>query len=159
MTKVKCAYCGKMLKKEDAYAVRHGKVNKYYCNFEHSIAKKPSKLFYEKASNIIGQVTNTAFYKEMNEIAKVHGFEKMSAYLDENEEDIRKYMSKDFNSTYAMIRYFAAILKNNLDDFTSKKAESIQHKEVEVEMYDGKYKPKKERVGMDDILKGLLNDN
>jgi len=157
MAKVKCAYCGKRLKKEDAYIVRHGKVNRYYCNAEHSVAKKPSQLFYEKAFEILGKTTNTVLYKEMNEIAAVHGFEKMLAYITENQADIDKYMSKTFSSTYAKIKYFGAILRNNLDDWQPKKTEPVVHKDVDVEIYETKYKPKKERKGMDELLEGLID--
>lgn len=157
MAKVKCAYCGKMLKKEDAYIVRHGKVNRYYCSVEHSAAKKPSELFYEKVFEILGKTTNTVLYKEMNEIAAVHGFKKMLAYITENQKEIDKYMSKTFNSTYAKIKYFSAILRNNLDDFVPKKTEPVVHKDVDVEIYEMKYKQKKERKGMDDLLEGLID--
>ena len=41
--------------------------------------------------------------------------------------------NKSFQSEYAQIRYFAAILKNSLSDFKYEKKEKI-NKEVEIDM-------------------------
>lgn len=153
---VTCRFCGKKLKKEYAYAVKRGKVNRYYCSFEHSIAKSPRDIFYELAFEIFGRTTNTVFYKEMDEIAKVHTFEKMTAYLKENSQFLSNTMRKEFKNEYNRCRYFSAILKNNLGDFSIPKPEI--KKEVEVEVYENKYKPKqKSRKGMNSLMDELLD--
>lgn len=159
MPKVKCRFCGKQIDRDAAYKVKHGKSNYYYCSLEHSIARKPCDIFYSEVFRIIGETTHTVFFKEMNEISKVHGFEKMTAYLKDNEQEIEKYMNKEFSSEYARIKYFSAILRNNLGDYQMKQHETVVHKDIAVEMYETKYKPKKERVGMDNLLDGLLDDD
>lgn len=158
MAKVKCAYCHKVLDKKEAYAVKKGKRNKYYCNFEHSIAKTPRDIFYNKAFDIFGKTTNTIFFKEFDEIANVHGYEKMSSYIDDNKDTLNYFMNKDFSSEYARIRYFTAIFKNNLADYVVRKEEPIIRKEVDndMEIHTVKYKKKDVRKGINDILDELL---
>lgn len=158
MVKVKCQYCGKEIDKKEAYAVKKGKRNKYYCNFEHSIAKKPRDIFYEKSFEVFGKTTNTIFFKEFDEIAKIHGFEKMSSYIDENKESLAYFMNKDFSSEYARIRYFATIFKNNLGDYEVKKPKPIIKKEASVDMTVNsiKYKKRNVRKGINDVLDELI---
>ena len=155
MAKVKCRYCGKLIDKEDSHAVKHGRVNWYYCNVEHSLAKTPKDTFYEEAAKII-QTTHTMFYKEMDEIAKFHTYEKMTAYIKDSRQMIEFYMSKDFSSEYAKVRYFSSILKNNLSDFIVKEQDNhiaIDHIE---NTYDTSNFKAKEDKGMDDLLSDLL---
>lgn len=158
MVKVKCQYCGKEIDKKESYAVKKGKRNKYYCNFEHSIAKKPRDIFYDKAFEVFGKTTNTIFFKEFDEIAKTHGFEKMSYYIEDNKDSLNYFINKDFSSEYARIRYFAAIFKNNLGDYKIKKQEPVIKKEshIDMDIHSTRHKKKDVRKGIDDILDELL---
>ena len=55
-------------------------------------------------------------------------------YLSQNTEYLSNLMqNKSFQSEYAQIRYFAAILKNSLSDFKYEKKEKM-NKEVEIDM-------------------------
>ncbi|MEG3006809.1 MAG: hypothetical protein RR806_04995 [Oscillospiraceae bacterium] len=63
------------------------------------------------------KVVNTALYSEMSAISETFGYETILAYLQDSRDLIDKSMSKDFQSEYGKIRYFLAILKNNLSDF------------------------------------------
>ena len=158
MAKVKCRFCGKQIDKKNAYVIKGNKRNKYYCCYEHSITKKPRDVFYDKAQEVFGKTTNTLFFKEIDEIAAVHGWDKMIVYLEDNKEYLDKVMSKNFTSEYARCRYFSVIFKNNLGDYQMKKAEPIIKKVVEVDMdvSTNKYKKKNNVVGMNDLLNDLL---
>ena len=70
-------------------------------------------------------------------------------YLTENKEYITKVLEKDFVSEYAKIRYFAAILKNNIADFKIKEPE--KPKKVNVDMPIINYKRRNKRRGLSEI--------
>ena len=158
MAKVKCAFCGKTIDKKIAY-VQYGKnKNKYFCSYEHSISKTPKQLFYVEVVNVFGKVSNSLFFGEMDKLANIHGYEKMTSYIKENKAMIQRYMNKDFKSTYGKIKYFTAILANNLDDYKIPEPEIEIKKEANIEIYESKFKPKEARKGMDDLLSDLLGE-
>ena len=154
--KVHCAYCGKEIVRDEAYAVKTGKRNKYFCSYEHSIAKTPKQEFYKIAVEIFGRVSNSVFFGDMDKLAEVHGYEKMTVYLRENRDMIERYLNKDFSNIYAKIKYFRAILANNLDDFKIPEPKVEIKRETNVEFYESKFKSKEVKKGMDDLLNDLL---
>lgn len=158
MAKVKCRFCNKLIERDEAYKVKHGRANWYYCNEEHSMSKTPREKFYDVAYNIFGKTTNTIFFKEMDDIANIHGYEKMKSYLEDNSSYLENVMQKNFSSEYARCRYFSAILKNNLGDYVVKKPDVV--KKIEIEVYEplnNKKKQRNKRKGLDEIMEGFLN--
>ena len=159
MSKVKCRFCGKSIDKKIAVGVPHNRQTWYYCT-DHVGKKPPKELFYEELVKILPS-TNTIIYKEMDEISKVHGYEKMLAYLQDNEDYLIDTMNrKSFAKDYYRCKYFCAILKNNLGDYQMKQSIPVIKKEVEFDMDVGvnNYKRRETRKGMDDILANLLED-
>ena len=65
-------------------------------------------------------------------------------------------MSKSFSSEYGKIRYFTTIIKNNIVDYIKVDDESYIT-DIEYEILDIKYKPKKKRRAMCDIERELLD--
>lgn len=158
MAKVKCTYCHTEIDKKDALAIPNGKRNKYYCCLEHVGLANERDIFYQQAQDVIGKTTSSVFYKEMNEIAQVHGFNKMCQYLKVNELYLKNAMHKSFKTEFGKIRYFAAILKNNLGNF--KYIKPVESKEVKPpEIYKANYKRKNERRGMNDLLDDIISDD
>lgn len=158
MAKVTCHYCKKKIDKKIAVGIKEGKRTKNYCP-EHVGMKSPKDQMYDLVFEIFGRkVLNTVIYKELDEIASVHTYEKMISYMEENKSYLEQMVHKGFSSEFAQIRYFSAILKNSLTDFTAKKPEPIVKKEVEIEVdiSANRYKSKKKRTGMNDLLKELL---
>lgn len=157
MAKVKCRYCGKSIDKKIAVAVPHGRTNYYYCP-EHVGQKPPKELFYEELRSILPS-TNTIIYKEMEEISKIHGYEKMLSYLQDNKNYLNNVMNnKSFSSDYGRCKYFVAILKNNLGDYQPKQSAPVIKKETNIEIYEPKKVVRKQqRQGMDDLLNDLLD--
>lgn len=151
---VKCRICGNKIDRDTAYKVRNKNVNEYYCSRDEYLEKlekiKVKDNTYEKLFDIFGRkITNTALFKEITELENVYGYEKIYQYLCENERYLTNVLSKDFKSEYAQIRYFSAILKNNLADF---KIESKQpEKRIEIDMPTVKYTQRKKRKSLLEI--------
>lgn len=157
MSKVTCRYCKKKIDKESAICIKHGKVNWYYCNEQHANAKTPRDKMYDEIYLILGKkITNCILFKEFDEIAKVHSYEKILAYIKENYQYLCMVMSKEFSTEYAEIRYLAAIFKNNLGDF--KIPEEAIKKQVSNDLNIGteKFKKKKRRRNMSEIEEELF---
>lgn len=150
MGKAKCKYCGKSIDTKVAYKVAVGKTNRYFCNKEeYDIVYKAQKIkndTYDLIFEIFGRkVTNTILYKEVNELSSVYPYERIKAYLEQNMTYLSNLMqNKSFQSEYAQIRYFTAILKNNLTDFKYEKKERINIK-VDIDMPEYVFKRKSDR--------------
>lgn len=161
MAKVTCRYCGEKIDKKIAVGVPSGKTTKYYCP-EHVGMKSPKEQMYDLVFEIFGRkVLNTILYKELDEIAKAYTYEKITAYLKENKSYLEDLVyGRSYTSEYAQIRYFSAVIKNSIHNFEIKNFESVIKKEVEIEVETSvnKYKSKKKRVGLNDLLGGLLDE-
>ena len=150
MGKARCKYCGKSIDTKVAYKVTVGKTNRYFCNKEeYDIVYKAQKIkndTYDLIFEIFGRkVTNTILYKEVNELSSVYPYERIKAYLEQNMTYLSNLMqNKSFQSEYAQIRYFTAILKNNLTDFKYEKKERINIK-VDIDMPEYVFKRKSDR--------------
>ena len=95
-------------------------------------ARKAKDDTYEMINQIFGyKVIHTSLFKEINAIAKTCEYSVISSYLKCSEREISFALNKDFQSEYAKIRYFAAILKNNLRDYHM--PEKIKPREVNIE--------------------------
>lgn len=159
--KVKCKICGKSIDREIAYNVVIKDKNNYYCseqeyNNVQNNKRQEQELkdnTYKFIEEIIGRTTNTILYKEVGIWLTVSNYKTILAYLKENKTNIENILSsKSFNTEYAKIRYFSAIVKNNIGDFKPKKAEII--KNVEVEIYETKFKQKTRRKCLSDYEDG-----
>ena len=142
--KAKCKYCGKSIDTNNAYKIIVGKTNRYYCNEEEYNIIHKAKQIKDNTFNLIYEIfgrkiTNTILYKEVNELSLVYSFEKIEAYLSKNKEYLGNLMqNKTFQSEYAQIRYFSAILKNSLTDFKYEKKENI-NRNIEIDMPSCKF--------------------
>ena len=122
--------------------------NNYYCNeteyrewaYKKEIKDNTYNLIYDIFER---KVTNTILFKEVGELSDIYTYEKIFAYLKENQSYLNGVMKKGFSSEYAQIRYFTAILKNSLADFQYKK--EVQIKNIEQDMPECKFKRKVKR--------------
>lgn len=159
---VKCKICGNKIDKATAYCVpKTGKnkiINYYYCSedeykndvYQKSVNEQLKTKLWELIVSFIGETQNTILYKEMtlwgNDKQKIIG------YLTDNKDYISRVMAKDFVSEYAKIRYFSAIIKNNINDYKPKPPEVI--KQSDNEFYESKYVPRKRRKCLLDYKDG-----
>ena len=73
------------------------------------------------------------------------------SYLKENFDYLHDVMRRSFQSEYAKIRYFSAILKNSLADYQESKNKIPETKTVEVDMPNMNFQRKSKRVALQDI--------
>jgi hypothetical protein len=153
---VKCKGCTNKIDRDTAYKVVVKGKNTYYCNvgeYETINTEKENKnRVIDLAFELIGQTTNTALFKELTEIAKVHTYTKLLKFMEENMIDLDVAVSRnDFVHEYAKIRYFAAIIKNQIGDFKEK----VETENTEVHDFDYveevKYTPTKKKSFADFI--------
>lgn len=157
-----CRGCGKKVDRSQAYKITQGKVNLYYCSedeYKKILAEKEkAQEIKNNLQSIIDEifgypVVNTALYKEQSEWAKVKPLETIVAYLSDNKHYISTTLeNKSFNSEYGKIRYFSAIVKNNVQSYTQPSPEIIKHADIEI--YDAKYKPGRKRKCLTDYEDG-----
>ena len=153
---VKCRKCGAMLNRDKAFKVVVGKVNTYYCNeSEYNdvvLVKQIKKNTYKCIDRILGyKVVNTTLRKEIKVLLENYSYELILSYLQDNFDFLHDVMRKSFQSEYAKIRYFSAILKNSLEDYKQSKNKAPETKIVEVDMPNMKFHRKSKRVALQDI--------
>lgn len=151
---VKCRQCGTKIDRKTAFKVVVGGKNAYYCNeaeYQKTLHEKEIKTnTYDCINQIFGyKVLNSALFKEINLLLQVYSYEHILAYLMENKNYITKVLEKDFVSEYAKIRYFSAIIKNNIADFKMKEPE--KPREIDVDMPIRNYKRKNKRRSLEEI--------
>lgn len=153
---VKCRLCGTKVDRNEAFKVVVGGKNTYYCNeaeYQNVLHDKEVKdNTYECINQIFGyKVLNSALFKEINLLLDVYSYKHILEYLTENKDYIAKVLEKDFVSEYAKIRYFAAILKNNIADFKIKEPEKPKEVDVDVDMLIMNYKRRNKRRSLSEI--------
>jgi hypothetical protein len=152
---VKCKGCNLKIDRDTAYKVVVKNKNTYYCNVEEyetiNIERESKNKVIDLSFEIIGQTTNTALFKELTEIAKVHTYTKMIKFMEENMIDLDAAISGNtFVHEYAKIRYFTAIIKNQIGDFKEKIENTEVHDYVDV-LEEVKYTPTKKKSFADFI--------
>jgi hypothetical protein len=128
--------------------------NTYYCDVDEYVkinTENESRFkVIDLAFEILGKTTNTTLMKEITEIAKVHTYTKLLKFMEENMIEIDAAMTRtDFVHEYAKIRYFAAIIKNQIGDFKEKVENTEVHDYDYVE--EVKYTPTKKKSFADFI--------
>lgn len=145
---VTCKKCKAKIDRDGAYKVIVKNKNNYYCSqseYDNMVLENESRLkAIDLSFELIGNTTNTALLKELSEIAKVHSYQKIKRYLESEFDYINKSMRKNFVNEYAKIRYFVAIIKNQIGDFmiNEKTAETLSYIDI---VEDVKYSPTKRK--------------
>lgn len=156
MAACKCRFCKAKLTTAIAYKVEIENKKFYFCSDEHyrkflleqnehkkkqENAQQLKDRFHNLFCEILGVkgITNTALWKEKQEINKVFSDEIIIAYLEENKEWIKVSVGKLSGGEYGKIRYVSTILKNKLGDFKPTQKETPKPKViVEEVMYEQK---------------------
>lgn len=158
---VKCRHCGNKIDRKEAFKVVVGGKNTYYCNEDEYLLSKKMKDDKDGTYNIINQIfgyeiKNSALYKEINTIRENFSYEIILMYLKQEFDYLHGIMcEKEFQSEFGKIRYFSAILKNNLPNFMRnqelKWQREITPREVQVDMPEMTYNRKKKRKPLIEI--------
>lgn len=150
---VTCKACKTKIDRDTAYKVVIKEKNTYYCDvFEYekiNIENESRMKVIDLSFEIIGQTTNTSLMKELTDIAKVHTYAKLLKFMEENIIELDSAMTKEFVHEYAKIRYFSAIIKNQIGDFKEKVEETEVYNVDIVE--EVKYTPTKKKSFADFI--------
>ena len=152
---VKCYFCKKDLKKEDAYTwVYISKTNKEYkrycCSLEEKERIERDKELYKKCQyetdEILGRaITNNIRNKELKELYESgYSWEQIYRCIKAKSDDIKKLIEyNDIQGDYQQIRYMMQVIKNSIYDFSIEDERVNQweqykqtEEEVEVEVED-----------------------
>lgn len=162
MAKCKCRICGTPHNTEDAYKVVVNNKNQYYCSqaeYEEDLERKQKvKTDKDKVYNLICdmfgyEIINTQFFAEWTLWNKLKSNEIIYKYLRENETYLQQICDKPFNNEYQRIRYFSAVLKNSLRDYTPKVEVVVEQPKVVVEetIYEAPTQSLNKRRSLDDL--------
>ena len=151
---VKCYFCKKDLKKEDAYTwVYISKTNKEYkrycCSLEEKERIEREKELYKEiqylTDDILGRpITNNTRNKELKELHESYSWEQILRCIRAKSDDIKKLIEyNDIQGDYQQIRYMMQVIKNSIYDFSREDERANQweqykqtEEEVEVEVED-----------------------
>lgn len=143
--KCKCKVCKAELNTDMAYRVGEiGKKPRYYCSEieykkEEAVRQTRIKL-NELEREYLGDTYNTAICKE----EKMWGgdFEKVISFIENNRSSFDRMNTIVFQSEYAKIRYFSAIIKNGINDYVYAKPQQEIKELKDFEFYENKHKSK-----------------
>lgn len=155
----KCRICGETLDTTIAYKMILNGKPAYYCSKEeydnYVAGKEKAKQDKAKVIQLITEifgynVQNTLLYAEQKKWLQLADNAKIASYLEENKENISRIMNKNFSSEYGSIKYFSAILCNNLKDFRPIESSNQIFQHIPDEHYETKYK-NKVRIALEDL--------
>ena len=148
MAGVKCRACGKYVDKKLAYKfVNSSNRNEYYCTQKEYEDKQKEKELKDSTYHLIFDVfgcsiSNSLFYKEMNELLIHHTMQEVHDIVKENLDQLTIIMSRNFNSNYGKIRYFFTVIERKLDEESKLGYKPVR---VEIEIPDVEYNNFKSR--------------
>ena len=158
---VTCQICKKKIERDTAYKITKigplngKKTNLYYCSEEElqaeedrkNKAKEDKDKVYYLICDMFGyEIQNTKFFDEWAHWNKLKSNEIIYKYLRENETYLQQICDKPYDNEFQRIRYFSAVLKNNLRDYKPKAKVEEKPKVVVEEHYETKYKTKVRRA-------------
>lgn len=152
----KCRKCGATIKQKDAFAVKIGKRNTYYCSEEEYLSVQKEQQAYDdlndKVFEIFGyDIRNSAYYANLRQVHQRYTWQEILNCVIEHEELFDRLMQKDFSTEYGQIRYFIVVLENKLSEAKPKEETIIRH--IEEDMPDIKYTKKERRKSLEDFEK------
>lgn len=126
---MKCYFCKKEIKKEDAYMWIHttksGKeYRRYCCNLEEKEQHERDLELYKKCQYetdfILGRpITNNARNKELQELHEQYSWEQIYRCIKFKANDIKQMIEyNDIKGDYQQIRYMMQVIKNVIYDFS-----------------------------------------
>lgn len=170
--KVKCKECGNKLERSDAYLVesiseKTLKINKkYYCDEKCYKKQETRKELIIKCNDLMEEIldipirSNIYFNKMYSPIIKRYDYDVIYEFLTSEKDYIEQQMEdKDFNTVNVKLKYFLAIMQNNIGKYEQviKNKESFKE-DIKHEIFeDIEFKPviEKKKRSLEDILNNL----
>lgn len=181
VTLVTCRICKEKIDKDIAFKIGE---RRYCCSEEeylHNLEEKEKELLEaqetkrksneikDETFNIICElferkITNSILFKELKELDETYTYENVYLYIHDNFDFLNRTINgKKFSSEYAKIRYFFAIIKNNIVDYLEIKKDEIEEQEyiknIEYDIPEIRYKSKNKRRALYDIEMELITDD
>lgn len=158
---VKCKCHGIKIDRSTAYKVVINGKNNYYCSeqdYKRCNAKQEIEdKTYTKIFDIFEyQPEKKTLKKEISSLANTYSYSKLFSYLSQNEEYLNKVMHKEFDNEFGKIRYFSAILKNQLPSF--KEIQQID-KTINYELSEMKYNPRPRKKSLKEFENEVVINN
>ncbi len=162
MRMVKCQICGKLIEQSQAYSIKYGTANKYYCSEQEYLADKKAK---SDRKEMVGKIAGVYQYctdyaeppytlvaREIGDNLKVIPIETIAEFVEENKDRLRATVRKKielngpFESFYFEVRYISGIIKREIleKDWKSKQVvvESVaKPKNVNMDFYEKESAP------------------
>lgn len=178
-TLVTCRACKTKIDRDLAFKVGE---RSYYCSEKEYLShlkdkkenkkkdtksNKPKKKTRKDVLNLVFElfgyeVTNSALSNELRALSKIYTYDGVYTYIHGNFKFLDKTINgRDFDKEYGKIRYFSAIIKNNIVDYLNIKKDEIEEeyvKDIEYDIPEVKYKEKHKRRALYDIEMELIND-
>lgn len=182
MAKVKCRFCKKQIDRKNAYINKKlndkfNIVKEYYCSEECFNNKLEGKRVKEQkikeANNLristrdevkdildIALEKNVYFTNLYNDLESTYGVDTIVNYLKYEKEYLINIISNNyFETTFAKIKYFFAVVQNNIEKYI--KRDDIQEiKEINTDLIDDfdlctPEETNKKKRSLSDIMKGV----
>ena len=124
----KCDECRKDCVKSTMFVVEdfdrnyNVKIN-YYCNEECSKAKEKRKKLIKEINDLFEYIlempvrTNMYFNKLYKDILNHYGYDVIYSFLYNEQNELCMLLNKEFNTPNVKIKYFFAIMQNNIDKY------------------------------------------
>ena len=170
--KVKCRECGNKLEKLDAYLVENIsektlKINKkYYCDEKCYKKQETRKELIIKCNDLMEDIldipirSNIYFNKMYSPMIKRYDYDVIYEFLTSEKDYIEQQIEdKDFNTINVKLKYFLAIMQNNIGKYEQviKNKESFKE-DIKHEIFeDIEFKPviEKKKRSLEDVLNNL----
>lgn len=159
--KVKCRHCEQFTIQKDAFKVVVNGKNEYYCNESHYKEAKQHKENKQKILELCSEIfeynvsKDRYFLKELNDVLEDTESNILRDYIEENMIELDMALSKNFATIVFKIRYFFAVVKKNLMEYKQQKKAESNEKIISrnIEIYNYKYKPRRQKRTWMDIIK------
>ena len=170
--KVKCKECGNKLERSDAYLVesiseKTLKINKkYYCDEKCYKKQETRKELIIKCNDLMEEIldipirSNIYFNKMYSPMIKRYDYDVIYEFLTSEKDYIEQQIEdKDFNTINVKLKYFLAIMQNNIGKYEQviKNKESFKE-DIKHEIFeDIEFKPviEKKKRSLEDVLNNL----
>lgn len=170
--KVKCKECGNKLERSDAYLVesiseKTLKINKkYYCDEKCYKKQETRKELIIKCNDLMEDIldipirSNIYFNKMYSPMIKRYDYDVIYEFLTSEKDYIEQQIEdKDFNTINVKLKYFLAIMQNNIGKYEQviKNKESFKE-DIKHEIFeDIEFKPviEKKKRSLEDVLNNL----
>lgn len=166
MPNPKCRFCGKEVKRKEAFLVKKGAKNLYYCNeqeynnwlLQQKQEEELRNSIYYEIEDIIGVITDNRNWNRIRDmvdfLSQSYSLAQINDYVVSNSSKISNILSKKtFSGESNIVKYCVAVIQNNIKSYQPVEEEHIERESIDVDFYMApvNYKPTNQRRSMIEI--------